>query len=355
MPIDLPTLLARQLKANASDLHLVTGEAPLLRLPNSKLVPLEGEAVLTQADIESVITILGKQEGLERFHKEKEFEIGFSGANTGRFRATFYEESNGPAAAIRAIPLQIPTPEELEIPQVILDTIDHQDGLVLITGPNGHGKSTTLASLVDYINARREAHIITIEDPIEFVFERKQSVISQRAVGQDTKSFSAAVKHTLRQDVDVIVVGEMRDLETISTVLTLAETGHLVLATLHTHDAPRAVQRIIDVFPAAQQSQIALQLSHSLTAVMSQRLIPAIDGESRACAREIMLVNDGIRNAIREHKLSELYSQIQINREAGMCPFDDSLLDLIERGLVSADQVKFYAQDPKQLKARLKK
>ncbi len=354
MPINLPILLARQIKAGASDLHLVTGEAPLLRLPNGKLESITEEETLTEKDIEEALIGLAGDTGIERFRAEKEFEVGFSGEGIGRFRATFYHENNGPSAAIRAIPFQIPTPKELDIPQIILDTIDRQDGLVLITGPNGHGKSTTLASIIDYINARREAHIITIEDPIEFVFERKKSVISQRAVGQDTKSFPAAVKHTLRQDVDVIVVGEMRDLETISTVLTLAETGHLVLATLHTHDAPRAIQRIVDVFPANQQQQIALQLSHSLTAVMSQRLIPTADGKGRTCAREILLANDGVRNAIREHRLSELYSQIQINREAGMQSFDDSLLDLVQRNIVSAKQAEFYAQDAEQLRARIK-
>jgi twitching motility protein PilT len=220
---------------------------------------------------------------------------------------------------------------------------------ILLVGPTGSGKSTTLASLIDFINTNRTARIITIEDPIEFIFTRKKAVISQRAVGLDTKSFAHAIKSSMREDADVIVVGEMRDLETMATAITLAETGHLVLATLHTDDAPRAIQRILDVFPGLQQQQIALQLSHSLSAVMSQRLIPRKDGDGRICVREIMFNNSGIANAIRERKISEIYSQIQISGEDGMRLFDDSLLRFVKSGKITKDEALHSAHDPIQM------
>lgn len=346
---DIKKLLEHQIQNKCSDLHLITGEPPLLRVRNGDIEPIADSVPLDKADIDQVTLELIGEAGLKKLEDTKDVEWGMEQEGLSRFRVTFYQERRGPAIAFRAIPFEIPKPEDIGIPQEILDSVMRPDGLILITGPNGSGKSTTLASLIEYINQNRKVHIITIEDPIEFIFSRKQSVISQRAVGIDTGSFAEAVKQTVRQDVNVIVVGEMRDLETIATAITLAETGHLVLATLHTDDAPRAVQRIVDVFPANQQQQIALQLSHSLTAIISQRLLPNKDNSGRVCVREVMLASSGVRNAIRTRKISELYSQIQINREMGMWLFDDHLLECVKRGLIDVKQALLAAHDPQQL------
>jgi len=347
--IDFENLLEQQIQNRCSDLHLITGEPPFFRIPNGDLIPLENAKILSSSDIEGVTEKIIGRTGLEKLQNEKEVDFAIGRKGLSRFRVTFYEETRGPAIAFRAIPFEIPTPEEIGIPEVILARANRDEGLILVTGPNGSGKTTTLASIVNYINNDRPAHIITIEDPIEFVFSRKKAVISQRAVGINTKSFAGAVGHTVRQDVNVIVVGEMRDLETIQTAITLAETGHLVIATLHTDDAPRAIQRIVDVFPPAQQQQIALQLSHSLSAIMSQRLIPKKDRSGRVCVREILLMNSGIAHAIRERKISEIYSQIQINGKSGMRLFDDSLIDFVKKGEISKREAVHSAHDPQQL------
>ena len=351
---EIQKLLEHQIKNGCSDLHIITGEPPLFRIKNGELKPLEGTKAYTKEDVEKTILEIIGEEGLKKLQSKKEFDASMEKPGLSRFRITCYEESRGPAVAIRAIPFEIPKPKSLGIPTEILERVLRTDGLILVTGPNGSGKSTTLASLIEYINENRQAHIITIEDPIEFTFKRKKSVISQRAVGINTSNFAKAVKHTVRQDADVVVIGEMRDLETIATAITLAETGHLVIATLHSDDAPRAVQRIVDVFPAEQQDQIALQLSHSLSAIMSQRLLPKKDDSGRICVREIMLMNSGIRHAIRSRKIYELYSQMQINREAGMRLFDDHLKEYVEKDLITAEQALRNAHDPQQLKENLK-
>ncbi|MFH0834095.1 MAG: PilT/PilU family type 4a pilus ATPase [Patescibacteria group bacterium] len=350
---DLEKLLRKQIDNACSDLHLITGEPPFLRMPNGELKPIDGEPVISREEIENMARDILGEEGLEKLREEKEVDYAIERKGLSRFRTAFYEEMRGPAIAIRAIPFEIPKPEQIGIPAGILKRVGRNEGLVLITGPTGSGKSTTLASLIDYINATRTARIVTIEDPIEFIFERKNAVISQRAVGIDTKSFAKAVRNSMRQDADIIVVGEMRDLETMATAITLAETGHLVLATLHTDDAPRAIQRILDVFPAQQQQQIALQLSHSLSAIMGQRLIPRQDGDGRVCVREIMFNNSGIANAIRERKISEIYSQIQINGESGMQLFDDNLLEFVETGEISKEEALHASHDPVQMAENL--
>jgi twitching motility protein PilT len=349
----LKELLEYQVRNFCSDLHFVTGEPPLLRGRNGELKPIEGREIMEKTEVEKIILEVIGETGLKKFIKEKDVDFGMQIPGVSRFRVTFYEETRGPAIAFRAIPFEIPRPEEIGIPKEILERVMKREGLVLVTGPNGSGKSTTLASLVEYINQRRKGHIITIEDPIEFVFERKKCLISQRAVGVNAESFSDAIKHTVRQDVDVIVVGEMRDLETISTAVTLAETGHLVLATLHTDDAPRAIQRIIDVFPAEQQNQIALQLSHNLDTIMSQRLLPTKDGTGRVCVREVLFANSGIRHAIRTRKISEIYSQIQINADQGMRLFDDHLFEYVRDGVVDMREALNAAHDPQHLLASL--
>lgn len=354
MKLNFHALLTELAKTGSPDLILTTDTPPFTRLANGKVVPLPLLGELSKDDIETVLVEVAGKKALETFHERKEYETAVEHLDLGRFRLTFYEEIKGPALAIRRIPFKIPTPDDILIPKSIQELTLRHDGLILVTGPNGHGKSTTLASLVDYINTNREAHIITIEDPIEFTFERKKSVISQRAVGINTLSFPIAVRHTLRQNVDVIVLGEMRDLETISTALTLAETGHLVLATLHTHDAARTVERVIDVFPSGQQEQIALQLSHSLTAVVSQRLIMKADESGRVCAREIMLATDGVRHAIRTRKVSELYSQIQMGRAFGMIGFDESILNLVRFGEITPTQAVRNAIDPRQMVTSLR-
>jgi twitching motility protein PilT len=352
--MQLQELLEKQIENGCSDLHLITGEPPLLRVKSGEIEPVEGSNPLAKAEVEAyIVEIIGK-DGLDKFKITKEIDYAMEKENLSRFRVTFYEETRGPAIAIRAIPFSIPTPESIGIPKEILARVLRDNGLILVTGPNGSGKSTTLASLVQYINENRKAHIITVEDPIEFTYSRKQSVISQRAVGINTHSFAQAVKHTMRQDVNVVVVGEMRDLETIQTAITLAETGHLVLATLHTDDAPRAIQRIVDVFPAGQQEQIALQLSHSLSAIMSQRLLPKKDKSGRVCVREIMLMNSGIAHAIRSHKISEIYSQMQISGHEGMRLFDDSLIEFVKKGEIAAEQALLAAHDPQSLKENLR-
>lgn len=343
----LQNFLQYQIENHCSDLHLITGEPPILRQPNGDLKVLPEAAILTKTEIETFIQEIIGVKGLAKLQTAKEFGCSFTLSELQNFRVTFYQETRGPAIAFRSISLQIPTPEELAIPPKILQTVLRKDGLILVTGPNGSGKSTTLASLINYINHHRKCHIITIEDPIEFTFKREKALISQRAIGLDAVSFSSAVKHTLRQDVDVIMIGEMRDLETIATAMTLAETGHLVLATLHTDDAPRAIQRIVDVFPSTQQNQIALQFSHSLSAILSQRLIPSADHTKRVCVREILLANPGIRHAIRTHKISEIYSQMQISGADGMYLFDHELRKFVDQGLITFEDALLSAHDPK--------
>ncbi len=352
--VKIEKLLALQIENDCSDLHILTNEPPFFRKRNGELEPVKNYKKLSKNEIEEIAKKIIGEKGLQKLRELKEVDFAIEREGLSRFRLTFYEETRGPAIAIRAIPFEIPTPEQIKIPKEMLEKINRNEGLVLITGPTGSGKTTTLASLVNYINTNRSVRIITIEDPIEFVFTRKKAVISQRAVGIDARSFAKAIKHSMRQDADVIVVGEMRDLETIQTAITLAETGHLVLATLHTDDAPRAIQRIVDVFPGEKQNQIAIQLSHSLSAVMSQRLIPRKDKSGRVCVREIMFVNSGIAHAIRERKISEIYSQIQINGEVGMKLFDESLLEFVKSGEIDVDEAIHTAHDSTQMLQRLK-
>ncbi|MFA6458595.1 MAG: PilT/PilU family type 4a pilus ATPase [Patescibacteria group bacterium] len=351
--IDIEKLFVLQIEYECSDLHIITDEPPFLRNQNGELRPIKGAPTISKDEIEKITLAILGEKGVQKLRTEKEVDFAIERKGLSRFRVAFYEEMRGPAIAFRAIPFDIPNPEQIDIPAGILERVSRNDGLILITGPTGSGKSTTLASLVDFINTNRTARIITIEDPIEFVFNRKKAVISQRAVGINTQSFARAVINSMREDADVIVVGEMRDLETIATAITLSETGHLVLATLHTDDAPRAIQRILDVFPGLQQQQIALQLSHSLSAIMSQRLVPRKDGNGRVCVREVMFNNSGIANAIREHKISEIYSQIQINGENGMWLFDDDLLRYVKSGTISKEEAMHASHDPVQMAENL--
>ena len=287
------------------------------------------------------------------FEKVHEFDFSFSIENFGRFRVNIYEERFGPACAFRVISQEIPTLDSIGLGPAVEQLLQYHNGLVLVTGPTGSGKSTTLASMINYINEHRQAHIITIEDPIEYVYKSKNCLVTQREVNVHTKSFSSAIRSALRQDPDVVLVGEMRDLETIGAAITLAETGHLVFSTLHTQDAPQTIDRIIDVFPADQQQQVRAQLAGTLNAVISQILVPHAAGEGRVAAREIMMNNDAIRNCISQNQTNQIYSMIQIGANEGMVLMDQSLEDLVRSGDITKDHAFSKASDVEMLMTKL--
>ena len=333
--MEIRDLLILCIQKKASDLHLTDDEPPILRidgrLHRTELPKLKGEQLKLM--VYSVLTSTQK----EKF--ERDLELDFSVAMPGldRFRVNVHIQRNIVEAAFRRVPLEIPTLDKLGLPSIIPDLARRPNGLVLVTGPTGMGKTTTLAAVVDLINNEKECLIISIEDPIEFVFKNKKSIIKQREVYCDTHSFADALKHCLRQDPNVIIVGEMRDLETISTTLTAAETGHLVLATLHTPDAPQTMERIIDVFPSHQQQQVRLQLSDCLQGVVSQLLLPHASGQGRVLATEIMVATPGIRNLIREQEIEQIPTLMQTGHQYGMRTMDKSLKELYSRGLITLD------------------
>ena len=329
----LRELLLLTIQENASDLHLTEKCPPIFRI-DGRLIPFGTETLSRDQVQEMIYSVLSeKQKHVFEEEKELDFSLGLSGID--RFRVNVHIQRGSVEAAFRRIPLFIPSMEDLQLPPVIADLARKQNGLVLVTGPTGTGKTTTLASMINLINTERTAVIMCIEDPIEYVFTNKQSVIKQREVHRDTHSFSEALKRCLRQDPDVIVVGEMRDLETISTALTAAETGHLVLATVHTPDAPQTVERIIDVFPPYQQQQVRLQLSTALQGVISQKLAPRASGKGRIMIPEIMIATSGVRNMIRERAAAQLRSAIQTGGQYGMRTFDKSLAELYEKGIIT--------------------
>ena len=352
MPRELRDLLLTTIQQAASDLHLTTGMPPILRI-DGDLTPLS-EDPLSDVDLKRLI--YGAISDSQKIQFEEEKELDFSLALTGldRFRVNVHLQRGNTEAAFRRIPLFIPTVEELKLPPAIPALARKINGLVLVTGPTGMGKSTTLAAMVQLINSERKSMIMSIEDPIEFLHSNKKSVIKQREVYRDTHSFAEALKRCLRQDPDVIVVGEMRDLETISTVLTAAETGHLVLATLHTPDAPQTVERIIDVFPPYQQHQVRQQLSACLQGVVSQRLLPHASGKGRALATEIMVATPAIRNMIREQAVEQLTTAIQTGAQFGMKTMDRALKDLFEAGQISMETALNNAKNIEELKYFLK-
>ena len=291
----------------------------------------------TRESAKSLIYSMLSDEQKAHFEKDKELDISFSLPNVDRFRVNIHLQKGNVEAALRRVPIEIPTIKELGIPNVVYEFIKRPNGLILVTGPTGTGKSTTLAALVDFINVNRPELIVCIEDPIEFIYISKQSIIKQRELYADTHSFPEALKRILRQDPDVIVVGEMRDLATISTTLTAAETGHLVLATLHTPDAPQTIQRIIDVFPPHQQRQVTVQLAECLQGVLSQVLLPRTDGNGRIVATEVMVSTPGIRNLIRENDIAQIPSLIQMGAQYGMRTMDKSLKDLYKKGIIDRE------------------
>jgi twitching motility protein PilT len=324
-------LLHEAAEKEVSDLHLSSGEPPLVRI-HGDLVRMDHPALSPEAVTELVNSIMSAEQR-QRFETDHEVDFAYDLPGNARFRVNVFMHSRGPGAVLRTIPTQIPSLDSLNMPAVLAELCTRERGLVLVTGPTGSGKSTTLASMIDVINETKDAHILTVEDPIEFVHRPKRCLVNQREVGPHTGSFTSALRSALREDPDVILVGEMRDLETISLALTAAETGHLVFGTLHTSSAPKTVDRIIDAFPAGQQGQIRTMLSESLEAVIAQRLLKRRGG-GRVAACEILIGVPAVRNLIREGKLHQIASMMQTGQRVGMRTFDMALADLVKRGLI---------------------
>jgi twitching motility protein PilT len=330
--VNLTDLLNLSVKLHASDLHLSPNMPPMIRLEGD-LTPIKDRAPLDAHTIKHLIDTCLSEEQQHQFEKNLEIDFAIEVPSVARYRVNVFHQTNGIAAVFRVIPEVIPSLEHLGLPPIIKKVLDLPNGLVLVTGPTGCGKSTTLASMVDYINQQQACHIITIEDPIEFTHASKKSLVNQREVHRDTHDFATALRSALRQDPDVILVGEMRDLETIRLCLTAAETGHLILATLHTSSAPRTINRIIDVFPAAEKNMIRNMLSESLQAVLCQTLLKKIGG-GQVAAFEIMLATPAIRNLIREDKIPQMVTAMQTGGELGMCTLDQSLQTLLNKGII---------------------
>jgi twitching motility protein PilT len=335
-PFSIDTLLERVATEDASDLHVTAGSAPLMRM-RGKLTAMEDFEPFTPEETRDLLYRVLSTEQQKRLEIDRQLDFSYSVPGVARFRVNVYFQRDSVAAAFRLVPRLIKSAGELGLPEVLIELAKEPRGLVLVTGPTGSGKSTTLATMIDSINSSRSDHIITIEDPIEFLHGHKTSVINQREVGSDAKGFAEALRGALRQDPDVILVGEMRDLETISTALTAAETGHLVLATLHTQSAPSTIDRIIDVFPSAQQAQVRMQLAASLQGVVTQTLLPTADGRSRTPALEVLLPDDAVRNLIRQGKTEQIYSIMQTNTGRGMQTMEQSLADLTMRRVISRE------------------
>jgi twitching motility protein PilT len=332
--VNVAELLERVLELGASDLHLTAGAKPTVRV-HGGLGQLEDFPVLMPNETQAMIYSILTQRQRERLESELELDCAHALPGKARFRLNVYFQRDAIGAAFRLIPQEIKPLEELGIPPRVADMARLPRGFVLVTGPTGSGKSTTLASLVDLANRDRTDHIMTVEDPIEFLHQHKRCLVNQREVGEDTKSFASALKHVLRQDPDIILVGELRDLETISIALTAAETGHLVFATLHTQDAPQTVERVVDVFPTNQQEQVRVMLAGSLQGVVCQQLLPTADGSGRVAACEVMVATPAIRNLIRDGKTYQIYSAMQAGGRFGMQTMDQSLAGLVQRGVVS--------------------
>ncbi|MBI1386924.1 MAG: PilT/PilU family type 4a pilus ATPase [bacterium] len=328
----------------ASDLLLTAGTPPIIRL-HGELVPLEYPTMSPDEAKRVIYSLLNEKQRLE-YEEKKELDLSLGVGSKHRFRVNCYWQRGCSAAAFRPIPNEIPKLKDLGLPPIVYDLAMLSHGLFLVTGPTGHGKSTTLASMIDLINMNKRCHIITVDDPIEYIHHNKNSIIDQREVGGDTQSFRNALKFVLRQDPDIIQIGELRDWETISSALTAAETGHLVLATLHTNDAVQTIDRIIDVFPEHQQQQVRVQLSLSLLAVASQRLLPRASGDGRVLAVEILRNTHSCANLIREGKTHQLYSVIETGTKDGMVTLDASLIKLYRRGLITAEECQLHMRNP---------
>lgn len=345
-------MLTAACDAGASDLHLCSGSPPMARvLGDIQELPVPGadSPTLDPQALDSLILPLLNDDQKRRYEEDLELDFALQLEGVGRFRANLFHQLHGPAAVFRHIPAQIPSFEDLGLPAVVSDLVRQHSGLVLVTGPTGSGKSTTLAAMVDQINATRAGHIITIEDPVEFIHRSRRCIVNHREVGAHTRSFAAALRAALREDPDVILVGEMRDLETIALAITAAETGHLVLGTLHTTSALRTVDRIVDVFPSSQQDQIRTMLAGSLRGVISQALLRRADTPGRVAAVEVLLVNSAVRSLIRDGKTFQLASIIQTGRQQGMQSLDHDLKRLVLEGMTSLEEAATHTEEPERL------
>lgn len=349
--MDIKNLFKIATDKKASDLHLVVNQPPIIRIDgelvtvNSFLNETEVYPPLQESDLITMVETLIDKDQLDKLTKEKDLDCSYAVGDV-RFRVNISYEKNNLCVVARVIEEKKPTLDEIGMPAIVKDLLKTHQGLILIAGPTGCGKSTTLAAMINYINSTRSCHIITLEDPIEYVFTSDKSLVAQRQLGSDVVSFAAGLKHVLRQDPNVIMVGEMRDLETISAAITLAETGHLVLATLHTYNAIQTIDRIIDIFPPHQQSQVKSQLSMILTAVISQRLLPRIGG-GRIAARELLIRNPAVSNLIRENKISQLKSVMEMNSKNGMITLDNHLKELYKAGEIDKETMSMYLEDAK--------
>jgi twitching motility protein PilT len=346
---NLHDLLKEMVKRGASDLHITIGSAPQLRI-NGTLVPMDS-ALLSPNDTKQLCYSILTESQKHRFEEENELDLSFGVKGLSRFRANIFLQRGAPAAAFRLIPYKILSFAELGLPSIVDELVRKPRGLVLVTGPTGSGKSTTLASMIDKINGERHEHIITVEDPIEYLHKHKGCLVNQREVGADTKSFKNALKYILRQDPDVVLIGEMRDLETIEAALIIAETGHLAFATLHTNSCVQSINRVIDVFPPYQQPQVRAQLSFVLEGVLCQTLIPKLNGTGRVLSLEVMIPNPAIRNLIREDKIHQIYSQMQVGQtKFGMQTMNQSLASLYLRKFISFEDALGRSSDPDELR-----
>ena len=346
--VPVTELLGKLLDMEGSDLHLTAGAPPVVRV-HGDLVRVEGYPAITPRGLQGMIYAILPQKLREKFEQELELDMSYSLPGRARFRVNVYMQRDSIGAAFRVIPFEIKAIDELGLPPVVSELARYQRGFVVVTGPTGSGKSTTLASMVDVVNTERHGHIMTVEDPIEFLHKHKTCIVNQREVGADTHGFANALKHVLRQDPDVILVGEMRDLETISMGITAAETGHLVFATLHTQDAPQTIDRIIDVFPPHQQQQVRVQLATTLQGVVTQQLVPTADGHGRVVAVEVLVVTPAIRNLIREGKVHQIYSSMQAGGRFGMQTMDMSLAQHVKSGAITQEAAFEKCHDPEEL------
>jgi twitching motility protein PilT len=341
-------LLEQMVAVGASDLHVSVGSPPALRV-RGHIERIDGFEPLSADDTRALLYRILSSEQQKHFELQRQLDFAYSLPGLARFRVNIYYQRESVGAAFRLIPQEIKTLEELGLPAILHTLAEKPRGLVLVTGPTGSGKSTTLAAVIDEINRNRTEHILTVEDPIEFMHKHKRCIVNQREIGPDALSFGEALKAALRQDPDVILVGEMRDLETISTALTAAETGHLVFATLHTQSAPSTIDRIIDVFPPAQQEQVRIMIANSLQAIVTQNLLPTADGRGRVAALEILLPDDAVRNLIRQAKIEQVYSIMQTNTARGMQTMELALADLAQRGVVDVSEAIARSSRPDQL------
>ena len=345
-------ILKEAKEKGASDVHITVGLPPKMRL-NGKLIAMDNYDKMMPADTMQIADEVMNEKQKERLEENGQHDMSFSIPGVGRYRLNVFRQRGSVAMAFRVVATQIPTAESLGIPETVIDLYQKKRGLVLVTGPTGSGKSTTLASIIDRINNNREAHVITLEDPIEFTYQHRMSIVNQREIGTDSNSYANALRAALREDPDVILVGEMRDLETISTAITAAETGHLVLSTVHTIGASNTVDRLIDVFPPHQQQQIRIQLASVIEAIISQQLLPTDGGDSRMAAFEVLHANSAVRNLIREGKSHQLITVMQTNRKLGMITMDDAIIQMYRDQKISREVAIQFAQDPENMQLKM--